>query len=80
MQLNPKALGLTGGILSAAFWFIAMTVSLLTGIAENSLTMWGNLHPFFSYSWSGMIIMIIEHLVFGFIAGWLFAKIYNKFA
>jgi hypothetical protein len=79
MQLNPKALGLAGGILPAAFWLAAMIISLLTGIGETSLTAWGNLHPFFSYSWPGMIIMVIEHLVFGFIAGWLFAKIYNKF-
>ena len=78
MQLNPKALGLTVAILSGAFWFLAMTFSLLTGIGEVTLTTIGAFHPFFSYSWAGMIIIVIEHLIAGFIVGWIFAKVYNK--
>jgi len=78
MQLNPKALGLTVAILSGAFWFLAMIFSLLTGIGEVTLTTIGAFHPFFSYSWAGMIIIVIEHLIAGFIVGWIFAKVYNK--
>lgn len=78
MQLNPKSLGLTAAILSGTFWLIAMIFSLLTGIADDSLTTWGSLHPFFSYSWAGMIIIVIEHLIGGFVGGWIFAWLYNK--
>jgi len=38
MQLNSKALGLTVGVLSGAFWLVVMTLSLLTGFGEQTLT------------------------------------------
>ncbi len=79
MQLNSNALGLTAGILGGAFWLAAMTISLLTGIGDDTLITWGSLYPFFTYSWVGMIIIVIEYLVSGYIVGWLFAKLYNKF-
>lgn len=79
MQLNSKALGYAVSVLSAAFWLLAMSFSLLTGIGEVTITNIGAFHPFFSYSWSGMVIIVIEHLICGFIGGWLFAWVYNKF-
>ncbi len=79
MQLNSNALGLAAGILGGAFWLVAMVFSLLTGIGEVTLTTVGSFHPFFSYTLGGMIIIIIEHLIGGYVCGWLFAKIYNKF-
>lgn len=78
MNLNPKALGLTAAILASACWFLAMVFSLLTGIGTITLTTIGSFHPFFSYSWAGMIIIVIEHLIAGFIVGWIFAWLYNK--
>lgn len=78
MNLNSKALGLTVAILSGAYWFLAMSFSLLTGIGEITVTAIGSFHPFFNYSWVGMIIMTIEHLIAGFIVGWIFAWLYNK--
>ena len=62
MQINPKSLGLALGIIAGAWWFLIMTVSLLTGIADMTITMVGGFHPFFSYSWGGMVIIVIEHL------------------
>ena len=79
MQLNPKALGLTAGVLGGAFWLVAMMLSLLTGFGEQTLTTLGSWHPFFSYSMGGMVVIVIEHFVAGFIAGWIFAAVYNKF-
>ena len=78
-QLNPKALGLASAILCGAFWFLAMSFSLLTGIGEITLTTIGSFHPFFTYSWLGMIVLVIEHFIGGFIGGWVFAWLYNKF-
>lgn len=79
MQLNPKALGLAAGILGGAFWLVAMTISLLTGIGDVTLTTWGSFYPYFGYSWAGMFIAAIEEFICGLICGWLFAKLYNKF-
>lgn len=78
-MLNPKALGYTLSVLAAGFWLLVMTFSLLTGIGRITLDTIGHFHPFFSYSWGGMVIIVIEHLVFGFIVGWLFARVYNRF-
>jgi len=78
MQLNPKALGYTAAIFAGAYWFLAMTFSLLTGIGAITLTTLGSFHPFFSYSWQGMIIIMIEHLIGGYVAGWIFAWLYNR--
>jgi hypothetical protein len=79
MQLNPKALGLTAGVLGGAFWLVAMVLSLLTGFGEQTLTTWGSWHPLFTYGWVGMIVAVIEHLIGGYIVGWLFATVYNQF-
>ena len=79
MQLNPRALGLATAVLGGAFWLVAMVFSLLSGVGNLTLTTIGSFHPFFTYSWGGMIIIVIEHLIFGFIAGWIFARLYNKF-
>jgi len=78
MQLNPKAFGFAVAIFAGACWFVLMVFSLLTGIGEMTLTTLGAFHPFFSYSWAGMIIIVIEHLIGGFIVGWIFAWLYNK--
>lgn len=78
MKLSAKALGLAIAVLGGAFWLVAMVLSLLTGFGKETLTTWGSWHPFFSYSWTGMIIIVVEHFVVGFITGGIFAWLYNK--
>ena len=78
MQLNSNALGLASAIICGAFWLLAIGFSLLTGIGEMTVTTWGSWHPFFSYSWAGMIIVVIENVIAGFVGGWIFAWLYNK--
>lgn len=80
MQLNPKAFGLAVAIISAAGWFLLMSFSLLTRIGDITMTTLGAFHPFFTYSWGGMIVLVIEHLIGGFILGWIFAWLYNRLA
>ncbi len=80
MQLHSKALGLTVGIFAGGFWFLAMSLSLLTGMGARTVMTIGSFHPFFSYSWIGMLWMPAIHLVGGFLLGWLFAKLYNALA
>ena len=80
MQLKPKALGLATAVFGAAFWLVVMFFSLLSGVGDQTLTVIGSFHPFFAYSWGGMIVIVTEHLIGGFIVGWLFAWLYNKFS
>jgi len=79
MQLNPKALGLASGIFAGVCWLLMMGFSLLTGIGELTITTWGSWHPFFSYSWAGLVIMVIEHLIGGFIVGCIIDFCLNNF-
>jgi hypothetical protein len=78
MKLNPKALGLTLAIFAALCWLILMSVSLLTGYAKTAVVAVGSFHPFFSYSWTGLIWMVVQHFIGGFIVGWLFGWVYNR--
>ncbi len=80
MRINEKALAKTVAILAAAFWFLALGFSLLTGVGRLTLTTLGAFHPWFSYSWGGWFIIVIEHLIGGYILGYIFAWVYNRFA
>jgi hypothetical protein len=79
MKLDAKALGLTSAILAGIFWLVAMVISLLTGFGEETLTTWGSWYPFFTYGWVGMIIVVVENFIAYFIAGAVFAWLYNQF-
>lgn len=79
MKLNPKAMGYAVGVLAGGFWLAAMGLSLMIGIGRTTITTLGGFHPFFHYSWTGLIIIVVEHLVGGFVIGWLLAWLYNKF-
>lgn len=80
MQLNPKALGLTLGLLSGGAWLVLMAFSLTTGVLDQTAQAVGGLHPGFSYTWGGALWIIVMHLVGGFVGGWLVASVYNKLA
>ncbi len=79
MKLNPKALGLTLGIL----W--GMTVLLCTlwitvqGGGGHLLLLkqfyWG-----YSVSFTGAIVGMLYGFVNGFLGGWIVAWVYNRFA
>lgn len=79
IKLDSKAVGLALGVVAALFWLVTMSFSLLTGIGEITMTTLGSYHPFFTYSWGGMVIVVVENLIYGFVLGWTFAWVYNKF-
>ena len=78
MNLNPKALGLTFGLLAGAVWLVLMAVSLTTGFLDQTVQAVGGLHPGFSYTWGGMFWMAAAHLFAGFVWGYAVALAYNK--
>ncbi len=79
MELNPRALGYTIATIAGGFWLIFMGLSLLFGWFTNYVELLGAFHPWWSNSFSGLITIVIEHIVCGFIAGWIFALLYNHF-
>ena len=79
-MLNSKALGYAVAVFAGGLWLVLMGLSLLSGIGEMTLTTLGSYHPFFSYSWTGLVIIVVENLICGFILGWIFAWLYNKFS
>ena len=79
MQLNSKALGLAIGVVSAGVWFVIMTVSLLTGFLDQTIQAIGSFHPGFSYTWMGLLYVVVMHLVAGFGMGFVIALVYNQF-
>ena len=79
-MLKPKALGLTLGIFWAVMAAGMMLVSMWTGYAKEMLETFGPLHPWYSYSYLGALILAVEHFVCGLVGGALFAWVYNQFA
>lgn len=76
--MNPKSFGLALAIVSGGFWFLGMSLALLTGIGDGTMKGLGWFHPFFEYSWTGMLTITAEHLVAGFVLGYAIAWVYNK--
>ncbi len=65
-------------IVSGGFWFFGMSLALLTGIGDGTIKGLGWFHPYFSYSWGGMVMMVVEYLIAGFVFGYAIAWVYNK--
>jgi len=78
MQLDKIALAWAVAIFDGVAVFLMMAFSLLTGRVSFVLSRVASLH-WTSYSWTGALVMAIEHIVVGFILGWVFAWLYNLF-
>lgn len=78
MKLDTKAFSLTLAILAAAIWLVIMAVSLLTGLGARTISTLGSYHPFFSYSFLGLVAMVAEHFIGGYVIGLIFSGLYNK--
>ena len=78
MQLDKIALAWAAAIFGGAGAFLIMAFSLLTGRVSFVMSRVAALH-WASYSWTGALVMAIEHVIFGFILGWVFAWLYNLF-
>lgn len=78
MKLNKSAFAYAVAIFDGALVFIAMAYSLLLGKANAIMVRVAAIH-FAPYSFVGAILMLIEHAIAGFILGWVFAWLYNKF-
>jgi len=78
MKLNKLALAYATAIFDGGLVFLAMVYFLLSGKASVAMARVAAVN-FAPYSFWGAILMLIEHAVAGFILGWVFAWLYNKF-
>ena len=78
-KLNEKALGYSLAII-AGLCMLLLGILGNFGIYLGAVEMMQTWHMFFDLSVVGIIGGIIEAAVISFIAGWLIAVFYNKFA
>ena len=80
MKLDAKALGIAIAIAWGASIFILTLVSVQTGYADSFLLVIKSKCPGYSISWAGSVVGLLYSLIDGFIAGFVIAWLYNKFA
>lgn len=79
-KLDPLAFGYSAGILSAGTIFLLGAFGNM-GFYSGAMKMMQQSHMFFSPANPfGVLAGIVEAAILGFIIGYLFAAIYNKFA
>ncbi len=78
MKLHILAFAYACAIFNGVLVFLFLACSLLTGVAHDLAARYVALH-LVTYSWLGAILMLVEYALIGFILGWLFAFVYNKF-
>lgn len=77
--LNPNAVGLSAGLLSAICMLI-MGILAMAGIYMEAFEVMKAFHIGFDATAGGTVWGIIEAFVFSYVFGYLFAVFYNKFA
>ena len=80
MKLNAKALGLSAGIIWGLLIFLLTNISLLRGGEGEHLSRLAQFYIGYSFSFLGSLIGLVWGFVTMFIAAWVFALLYNKFA
>jgi len=78
-KLDEKALAWSLAIV-AAISMALLWIGGKVGIYEGAAKQMQNMHMFFSLSIGGLIGGVIEAAVLSFVAGWLIAWFYNKYA
>lgn len=78
-MLDPKALGLSAGILWGLSIFLFTIVGIYSSYGHQSLEILSDTYPMYSISWLGSIVGLIAGFVDGFIVFYLLGWLYNKF-
>lgn len=78
-MLNPKSLGLAGGVLWGISLFIFTLLSVWTGYGSDWLDLMGDVYPGYEVSYLGSLIGLIYGFIDGFIGLYILAWLYNKF-
>lgn len=78
-KLNKLAIGYSAAIISATF-ILLLGIAGNIGVYEEAAFQMMELHIFFNLSPLGILAGMAEEGAWSFIAGYLFAFLYNKFA
>jgi hypothetical protein len=78
MELNPKRLGVAGGILWGVSLFVLTLLSVYTGYAAQWLSMLPSVYPGYAVSVGGSIVGLLYGFVDAFIGLFILAWLYNK--
>jgi hypothetical protein len=76
-MLNPKNLGLAGGILWGAVLFVTTLIAAGTGYAASFLDLIMSVYPGYAISLTGSFIGLAYGFLDGFIGLYIFAWLYN---
>jgi len=79
-MLNPKAFGLTAGIMWAICMFIMTLAATFTGYDTGLLTVIQSIYPGYTITVVGSFIGALYGFIDGFIGLYIFAWLYNKLA
>lgn len=75
---NPKALGISLAVVSGLYMLL-LSIGGWIGFWTDAVATMAEFHIGYNLSALGVVIGIIEAAVFGFIAGWLIAWLYNRY-
>ena len=79
MKLNARAFALSAGIIFGVVIFLLMNISLLQGGESEFLSKVGQFFIRYSFSFAGSVVGLIWGFITMFVAGWVFAVLYNAF-
>ena len=83
MPLNPKNLGLAGGILVSLTLFAIVWHALLTDLGYEFVKIWEDIHFWYELvplaSPEGSLVALVDGFVHGFVYLFIFAWLYNWF-
>lgn len=79
MQLHAKSAGLAAGIIAALYMFCFGVVAWAFGWGAPLVGLVQSWYMGFGLTVPGVIIGAVWGFVDGFICGWLFVRLYNKF-
>ena len=77
MKLNPKAFGLTAGIISGLAIFIVTIWLVISGTEGRTIGLLKYIYLGYDLSYLGALIGLIWGFVDGLIGGYIFALVYN---
>lgn len=80
MKLDPKALGLSAGLLFGTLIFALTLRKALMGIPGEHLALLGGFFPGYRMSVGGAFIGLIGGFVSAFVGAWVLGWLYNKFS
>lgn len=78
MDLNPKRLGVAGGLLWGGSLFILTLLAVYSGYAAHWLSLFTSIYPGYSVSLTGSLVGFLYGFLDAFVDLFLLAWIYNK--